>query len=67
MDPKTEKLLQILKNKKVGIFCDNANLYHAEKKKNILFVSYEENMAWELRQCWHIYLNRIKDEVIFSK
>lgn len=34
-----------------------------DKKKNILFVSYEENMAWELRQCWHLYLNRIKDDV----
>ena len=34
--------------------------------KNIIFVGYEENMAWELRQCWHIYLNRIKEEVAFE-
>lgn len=34
-----------------------------DKKKNILFVGYEENMAWELRQCWHIYLNRIRELV----
>jgi len=178
MDSKTEKLLKSLKSKKVGVFCDNANLYHAyqkygwridlekfkklisqycqlqfinyylvipakndivyygtqrfleklspditikkkelkytpvggqvikkgnmdveitldvvrtidnldiiivasgdsdfyelknyvvnDKGKNIIFVGYEENMAWELRQCWHIYLNRIKEEVIFK-
>ncbi len=37
-----------------------------DKKKHILFVGYEENMAWELRQCWHLYLNRIKDEVVLE-
>jgi uncharacterized LabA/DUF88 family protein len=37
-----------------------------DKKKNILFVGYEENMAWELRQCWHLYLNRIKEEVVLK-
>ena len=175
MEPKTEKVLQSLKDRKVGIFCDNANLYHAyqkygwrvdiekfknfinqycnlqfinyylvipakndltyhrtwkflykikpfvtikkkelkytpvggqvvkkgnmdveivldvvrtideidvviiisgdsdflelknyvvyEKKKNILFVGYKENMAWELRLCWHFYLNKIRDEI----
>lgn len=31
-----------------------------DKKKNIVFLAFESNMAWELRQCWHIYLNRIK-------
>lgn len=31
-----------------------------DKKKNIAFIAFEENIAWELRQCWHIYLNRIK-------
>lgn len=175
MDPKTEKVLESLKNKKLGIFCDNANLYHAyqkygwridlrkfrdfisqycdlkfinyylvipakndivyhgterflnkiksfvtiekkelkytpvggqvvkkgnmdveivldvvrtvdnldviiimsgdsdflelknyivkEKNKNILFMGYKENMAWELRLCWHLYINRIRNEV----
>ncbi|OGZ27890.1 MAG: hypothetical protein A3F95_02310 [Candidatus Nealsonbacteria bacterium RIFCSPLOWO2_12_FULL_39_31] len=29
MDKNTEKLLRSLKNKKVGIFCDDSNLYHA--------------------------------------
>jgi len=178
MDSKTQKLLQSLKSKKVGVFCDNANLYHAyqkygwrvdfekfrkfisqycdlqfinyylvipakndivyhgtqrflekveafvtikkkelkytpvggqivkkgnmdveitldvvrtindldviiiasgdsdfyelknyvvsDKGKNIIFVGYEENMAWELRQCWHIYFNRIKEEVVLK-
>ena len=32
MDSKTEKVLQGLKDKKVGVFCDNANLYHAYQK-----------------------------------
>lgn len=31
-----------------------------DKCKNIIFFGYEENMAWELRQCWHLYLNRIR-------
>lgn len=34
-----------------------------EKKKKIVFVSFESNMAWELRQSWHIYLNRIEKQV----
>jgi len=34
-----------------------------DKKKKILFMGYEENMAWELRLCWHIFINRIKDEI----
>lgn len=176
MDPKTEKLLQSLKSKKVGVFCDDSNLYHSYKKygwridfeklkellgqycdlqfinyyiaipdksdadyrgvqnflqyispfavvkkkelkyipldhkhiirkgdvdveivldvvriiddldviiivsgdsdflelknyvvqdkgKKIIFLGYEENMAWELRQCWHIYVNRIRNIV----
>jgi len=29
MDSKTEKLLQSLKSKKVGVFCDDSNLYHS--------------------------------------
>ncbi|MFH1643011.1 MAG: NYN domain-containing protein [Nanoarchaeota archaeon] len=46
-------------------FYELKNYVVNEKKKNILFVGYEENMAWELRQCWHIYLNRIKERVVF--
>lgn len=175
MDKKTEKLLQRLKNKKVGVFCDDSNLYHAyqkygwrmdfskfrrllekycdlqfinyyiaipnksdmaffgtqrflkrirpyvtvkekqlkytpvagkfvkkgdvdveicldvvrtidnldvaivvsgdsdllalknyvvgDKGKSILFAGYKENMAWELRLCWHLYLDRMKEEI----
>ena len=37
-----------------------------DKKKIIVFIGYEENMAWELRQCWHIYLNRIKEEIALA-
>lgn len=44
-------------------FLELKNYVVRDKKKQILFIGYEENMAWELRQCWHLYLNRIKDEV----
>lgn len=44
-------------------FLELKNYVIKDKEKNILFMGYEENMAWELRQCWHLYLNRIKDEV----
>ena len=47
-------------------FLELKNYMVFENKKNILFVSYEENMAWELRRCWHIYLNRIKDVIILK-
>ncbi|MBU1147060.1 MAG: NYN domain-containing protein [Candidatus Omnitrophica bacterium] len=47
-------------------FYELKNYVVKDKKKNIIFVGYEENMAWELRQCWHIYLNRIRDEVAFE-
>lgn len=35
-----------------------------DKGKMIIFMGYEENMAWELRQCWHLYVNRIKGEIM---
>jgi len=44
-------------------FLELKNYVVKDRKKNIIFAGYEENMAWELRQCWHIYLNRIKDEI----
>jgi len=44
-------------------FLELKNYVINDKKKGILFMSYEENMAWELRQCWHLYINRIKDEI----
>lgn len=44
-------------------FLELKNYVVKDKKKNIIFLGYEENMAWELRQCWHIYVNRIRDIV----
>jgi len=44
-------------------FLELRNYIVKDKGKMIIFVGYEENMAWELRQCWHIYLNRIKNEI----
>jgi len=35
-----------------------------ENKKNIIYVSYEKNMSWELRKCWHIYIDNIREKVI---
>ncbi len=34
-----------------------------DKKKELVFMSYENNMAWELRMCLHIYLNEIRELV----
>lgn len=38
-----------------------------DQKKKIIFVALENNIAWELRQCWHIYLNRMREEIEFQK
>src|SRR3989344_1303897 len=37
-----------------------------DKNKIIVFMGYQENMAWELWLCWHIYLNNIKSEIILN-
>lgn len=44
-------------------FLELKNYVIKEKMKNILFMGYKENMAWELRLCWHLYINRIRNEV----
>ncbi len=44
-------------------FLELKNYVVKDKRKNIIFFGYEENMAWELRQCWHLYMNRIRDIV----
>jgi len=44
-------------------FLELKNYIIRDKRKSIIFIGYEENMAWELRQCWHLYLNRIRDEI----
>lgn len=32
-------------------------------KKNILFISYESNMAWELKYSWHVFLDDFRKEL----
>jgi uncharacterized LabA/DUF88 family protein len=34
-----------------------------DKKKNIIFFAFEKNMAWELKYCWHLYLDDYKKEI----
>jgi len=39
IDPKVEKILKLLKSKKVGVFYDSSNLYHASQGfKNLKIV-----------------------------
>lgn len=38
-----------------------------DNKKKILFMGFESNTSWEIRQCWHIYFDRIKGEVSLKK
>ena len=47
-------------------FLELKNYVIKDKNKKILFAGYKENMAWELRLCWHLYLNRIKDEIVLK-
>jgi len=35
-----------------------------EKKKIIIFWAFEKNMAWELKYCWHLYLDDYKNEFL---
>ncbi|MDP3785407.1 MAG: NYN domain-containing protein, partial [bacterium] len=35
----------------------------AKKGKKVLFAGFEDNMAWELRQMKHLYLNRVREAV----
>lgn len=34
-----------------------------DKGKTILFFAFEKNMAWELKYCWHLYLDNYKDDI----
>lgn len=34
-----------------------------DRGKNIIFWAYEKNMAWELKYCWHLYLDDFKEEI----
>jgi len=35
-----------------------------DKRKNIIFWAFEENMAWELKYGWHLYLDDYKKEFL---
>lgn len=48
-------------------FYELHNYVIKDKNKNIIFMGHAENMAWELRQCRHIYLNRIRDAIEFKR
>ena len=48
-------------------FLELKNYAVFDKKKHILFVGYEENMAWELRRSWHLYINRIRDTISLNQ
>ena len=37
-----------------------------DKGKNIIFWAYEKNMAWELKYCWHLYLDDYRKEIGFQ-
>ena len=39
------------------------NYVTKDKKKNIIFWAFEKNMAWELKYCWHLYLDDYKKEI----
>jgi uncharacterized LabA/DUF88 family protein len=47
-------------------FLELKNYVVNEKYKQIVFLGYKENLAWELRLCRHIYLNKIKDIICFD-
>jgi uncharacterized LabA/DUF88 family protein len=34
-----------------------------DNDKNIIFFAFERNMAWELKYCWHPYLDDYKKEI----
>jgi uncharacterized LabA/DUF88 family protein len=44
-------------------FLELKNYIVKEKRKNMLFWAFEENMAWELKYCWHVYLDNFKEEI----
>jgi uncharacterized LabA/DUF88 family protein len=47
-------------------FVELKNYITREKKKNIIFIAYQKNMGWEIRQCWHIFLEDVKNEIILE-
>jgi len=47
-------------------FLELKNYVIKDKGKQIIFMGYKENMAWELILCKHIFLNKIKEEIILK-
>lgn len=37
-----------------------------DNKKKIIFMGFENNTAWEIRQCLHLYLNKIRKEIEYK-
>ncbi len=48
-------------------FLELKNYVIKDKKKNIIFFAYEKNMAWELKYCWHLYVDDYKEEIKLAK
>ncbi|MBU3964324.1 NYN domain-containing protein [Patescibacteria group bacterium] len=44
-------------------FYELKNYIVKDKGKNIIFWAFEKNMAWELKYCWHLYLDDYKKEI----
>ncbi|MCG2693806.1 NYN domain-containing protein [Candidatus Parcubacteria bacterium] len=34
-----------------------------DKGKNIIFIAFRKNMAWELRNCWHLFIDDYQDNL----
>lgn len=48
-------------------FYELRNYVVKDKGKRIVFIAYKKNMAWEIKLCWHIFLERIRDKIEFKK
>jgi uncharacterized LabA/DUF88 family protein len=47
-------------------FLELKNYVVKDKGKNIVFWAFEKNMAWELKYCWHLYLDDYKEQIELS-
>ena len=45
-------------------FLELKNYVVKDKGKSIIFWAFEKNMAWELKYCWHLYLDDYKNEFL---
>jgi uncharacterized LabA/DUF88 family protein len=48
-------------------FYELKNYVVKDRGKNIIFFAYGKNMAWELKYCWHLYLDDYKKEIELIK